>query len=58
MEKGKEIRQRSITLTKEMDEAIFRMRQDEKYSRMSISDIIRILIQAGLNSVNSDSRPA
>lgn len=58
MANDRDVRHRTVVLTKEMDEAIYRMRQDERYSRKSISELIRILIQSGLESIKTDSRPA
>lgn len=41
----------SLTLTPEIEEAVVELRKTEKYCRMSYSEIIRRLIEAGLESV-------
>lgn len=40
----------SLTLTKEMEEAIVELRKTDKYCRMSYAEIIRTLIKAGLEA--------
>ena len=56
----KELR-RSISTTREMDERIIRLRKTDKYARCSISEIIRQMIEKGLEQEEkerSTDRPA
>lgn len=46
---------RSIMLPEDMEKYIVRMRLDERFTRMSYAEIIRMLIQAGIKSLESDS---
>lgn len=49
---------RSIMLPEDMEKYIIRMRMDERYTRLSYAEIIRMLIQAGIESLESETRPA
>ena len=50
---------RSIMLTETMEKAIVQLRMDERYTRLSYAEIIRMLIQRGLETVSAnESRPA
>lgn len=40
----------TMSLTKEQEEAILAMRQQDEYRRCSLSEIVRILIDAGLKA--------
>ena len=40
----------TMSLTKEQEEAILAMRQRDEYRRCSLSEIVRILIDAGLKA--------
>lgn len=57
MENRKEWR-RSISLPEDLERAIVELRKDDRYTRLSYSEIIRQLIQAGLNSLASESTTA
>lgn len=60
MEGRKEWRM-SISLPEEMEGQIVKLRQDERYTRMSYSEIIRQLIQLGLANITAstdEARPA
>ena len=39
----------SLTLPKELEDAIVKLRKTDKYCRMSYAEIIRQLIEVGLN---------
>ncbi len=52
---------RSVSTTREMDERIIRLRKTDKYARCSISEIIRRMIEKGLEQEEkerSTNRPA
>jgi Arc/MetJ-type ribon-helix-helix transcriptional regulator len=57
MENRKEWR-RSISLPEELERAIVELRKDDRYTRLSYSEIIRQLIQAGLNSLDNERTTA
>ena len=40
----------SITLTKEQEDAIVKLRQTDKYARCSFGELVRQLINAGLEA--------
>ena len=40
----------TVTLTKEQEEAIVKLRQTDKYARCSFGEIVRRLIDAGLEA--------
>ena len=40
----------SISLTKEQEEAIVKLRQTDKYARCSLGEVVRQLINAGLET--------
>ena len=44
----------SISLTEEMEDAIVKLRQNERYTRMSFGEIIRLLISAGLEQIDQE----
>lgn len=44
----------SISLTKEQEEAIIKLRQTDKYARCSLGEIVRQLINVGLASNRVD----
>lgn len=44
----------SITLTKEQEEAIIKLRQTEEFARCSFGEIVRQLIDVGLATNGSD----
>ena len=54
MEKMKKEVRRSIALTQEMDDTIFKMRMDERYTRLSYAEIIRMLIEAGIEQMQNE----
>ncbi len=58
MEKKRMEMRRSIALSAEMEEAIVMMRRDPRYTRLSYAEIIRMLIQAGLEKMVPEYRPA
>lgn len=59
MEKDRKEYRRSVMLTKEQEEAIVRMRMDERYTRMSYAEIIRMLLEAGMKEFQqTETRPA
>ena len=51
MEKKRKVMRRSIMLTEEQERQIVRMRMDERYTRMSYAEIIRMLIEAGFEQM-------
>lgn len=53
MEHGKTWRL-SISLTEEMEDAIVKLRQNERFTRMSFGEIVRILISAGLAQIEQE----
>lgn len=57
MENGKNWRM-SISMTKEMENAIVQLRKDERFTRMSYSEILRVLIEAGLASIGTAEQTA
>jgi Arc/MetJ-type ribon-helix-helix transcriptional regulator len=44
----------SISLTKEQEEAIVKLRQTDEYARCSLGEVVRQLINAGLESKQGD----
>lgn len=59
MERARKEYRRSIMLTEEMENAIVRMRMDERYTRLSYAEIIRMLIEKGMEAFQkNDTRPA
>jgi len=58
MEKVRKELRRSIALTAEMEEAIVKMRMQERFTRMSYAEIIRLLIQEGLDVVAREEAAA
>ena len=57
MENRKEWR-RSISLPEDLERAIVELRKDDRYTRLAYSEIIRQLIQAGLNSLDQERKYA
>lgn len=55
MENRKEWR-RSISLTEDMEKAIVEMRKDDRFTRLSYSEIIRQLLQMGLQKMAEEQR--
>ena len=47
----------SMCLTKEQEEAILSMRQQDEYRRCSLSEVVRRLIDAGLNASGYKAKP-
>ena len=45
----------TVTLTKEQEEAIVKMRQTDKYARCSFGEIVRQLINIGLEVKSNDA---
>lgn len=45
----------TVSLTKEQEEAIVKMRQTDKYARCSFGEIVRQLIDAGLGVKSNDT---
>jgi hypothetical protein len=54
MSGGKKDWRLSISLTKEQEEAIIKLRQTDKYARCSLGEIVRRLINVGLASDKAD----
>ena len=50
MENDKKDWRLSISLTKEQEEAIVKLRQTDEYSRCSFGELVRRLINAGLEA--------
>jgi len=48
----------SISLNKELGDQIAQLRKDERFMRLSYSEIIRILLAAGLKDVVETDQPA
>ena len=48
---------RSVSTTREMDERIIRLRKTDKYARCSISEIIRKMVEKGLEQEECDRSP-
>lgn len=46
----------SMSLTKEQEEAILKLRQHDEFRRCSLSEIVRRLIDAGLDASGYDSK--
>lgn len=46
----------SVVLPKETEEAIIRLRQRDEFARSSLSDILRMLIEVGLEASNSHDK--
>lgn len=46
---------RSVSTSKELDERIIRLRKTDKYARCSISEIIRQMIEKGLEVEEMDN---
>ena len=45
----------SISLTKEQEEAIVKLRQTDEYARCSLGEVVRQLINAGLEVKDNDA---
>ncbi len=45
----------SISLTKEQEEAIVKLRQTDEYARCSLGEVVRQLINAGLGVKSNDA---
>lgn len=45
----------TVTLTKEQEEAIVKLRQTDEYARCSFGEIVRQLIDAGLEVKENDA---
>lgn len=54
MEKERKVMRRSIMLTEEQERKIVNMRMDERYTRLSYAEIIRMLIEAGLERMRTE----
>lgn len=48
----------SISLTKEQEEAIVKLRQTDEYARCSLGEVVRQLINAGLKATKGDDSDA
>lgn len=48
----------SISMTEDMERAIVQLRKDERFTRMSYSEIMRMLIEMGLASINTADQSA
>ena len=48
----------SISMDKEMEEAIVRLRQDSRFTRMSFAEIIRLLLEAGIKDLHEGDHSA
>lgn len=48
----------SISMTEDMEKAIVQLRKDERFTRMSYSEIMRMLIEAGLATITTVEQPA
>ncbi len=54
----------SVVLPASIEERVYRMRQSDEFARSSISEILRIVLEKGLeaygytDNVNTESRPA
>lgn len=46
----------SISLTKEQEEAIVKLRQTDEYARCSLGEVVRQLINAGLEANRSEGQ--
>jgi len=54
MDKAKKDVRRSIMLTQEMEDFIVRLRMQERYTRLSYAEIIRMLIQTGITAIQDE----
>lgn len=54
MEKERKVMRRSIMLTEEQERKIVHMRMDERFTRMSYAEIIRMLIEAGFEQMQTE----
>ena len=45
----------TVSLTKEQESAIVKLRQTDKYARSSFGEIVRQLIDAGLEAIENDT---
>lgn len=55
---GKKNWRMSVSMTKEMEDAIVQLRKDERFTRLTYSEILRMLIGAGLESIGVTEQTA
>lgn len=52
-EKSNEVKRMSLSLPAELEQAVIELRKTERFCRCSYAEIIRALMQLGLESINA-----